>query len=53
MHAKAKSTSQLTTFLKDTAGLYTTAQSSDYSVVYMTGRIGQHPIFADLGVWEK
>jgi hypothetical protein len=41
-------------FLKDTAGLYTTApESSDYSVVYMTGRIGQHPIFADLGVWEK
>jgi hypothetical protein len=41
-------------FLKDTAGLYTTApESSGYSVVYMTGRIGQHPIFADLGVWEK
>ena len=41
-------------FLKHTAGLYTNApDSSDEALLYMTGRIGHHPIFADLGVWEK
>ena len=40
--------------LKFTAGLYTTIGEPDGepSLVYLTGRIGLHPVFADLGVWE-
>lgn len=41
--------------LKLTAGLFTiTGESdSDVAVSYMTGRMGLHPIYADLGVWER
>jgi len=38
--------------LKLTAGLFSTVEGSDPPVMlYMTQRLGHHPIFADLGVW--
>ena len=41
--------------LKLTAGIYTITgeNDNDVAVSYMTGRMGLHPIFADLGVWER
>jgi WD40 repeat protein len=41
--------------LKFTAGLYAAIGDSDgeSSIVYLTGRIGLHPVYADLGVWER
>jgi hypothetical protein len=40
--------------LKVTAGLFTTMGEEDRLVmVYISGRLGLHPIFADLGLWEK
>jgi hypothetical protein len=40
--------------LKLTAGIYTiTGGDDDVAVSYMTGRLGLHPIYADMGVWER
>ena len=40
--------------LKLTAGLYCSSGDGDNaSVTYMTQKMGHHPIYADLGVWEK
>ena len=40
--------------LKLTAGLYcSSGEGESASVTYMTQKMGHHPIYADLGVWEK
>jgi WD40 repeat protein len=40
--------------LKLTAGLYcTVGDGESASIAYMTQKMGNHPIYADLGVWEK
>lgn len=38
-----------------TAGLYApvTESNNEVNIVYLTERIGLHPIYADLGLWEK
>ena len=38
--------------LKYTAGLFMGSPDGEDSVVYLTGRIGLHPIYAVLGLWD-
>ena len=40
--------------LKLTAGIYAiTDEKENVAVSYMTARLGMHPIYANMGVWEK
>ncbi|GKZ01322.1 hypothetical protein MPSEU_001083200 [Mayamaea pseudoterrestris] len=40
--------------LKLTAGIYTiTGDKENVAVSYLTARLGLHPIFGDMGVWER